>query len=280
MAEERSFQQRQETGQSGQSVRYPDLDERLAAYYGSALPEQSLPTLSWQQVRSQLGSRPRSRRRAVLTPRIARLRRPRPAMPSYISQTFFRIAYDARVPIVRTNLDCRFRRRVQLPVVSVSPFGRGKIRLTLPASAVSSMEPPLLDVLLATGIARLLYARKLSYLLVNLLLMSLALLASLACLVLWLQNRIPLLDFLIAIGLWIVVGALLHVRGRRLALRADDLMVQWLGRARTCQGLHMLADHSRKTRLVRWREPSLAERIARVCGTQVAVEDERLTLVR
>jgi hypothetical protein len=201
-------------------------------------------------------------------------------MPPYISEAFFRIAYDAHVPIARSKLDCRFKARVLVPAVHVSPFGRGKIGLTLPLSAALSMEPQVLDVLLATGMARLLYARKLPYKLGNLLLMGLALLAGVVCLALWLQDRLPLLALLIAIGLWIAVGVLLHVRGRRLALRADDLMVQWLGRARACQGLHMLADRSRKTSLGRWREPSLAERIARVCGTRVAVEDERLTLVR
>src|SRR5579875_441881 len=271
MAEERSFRQRQ-----AQDL---DLDERLASYYGPALPEQPLPASSWRQVCAQLGSRPRSRRKTTLT-RLTRLRRTRAALPPYISRAFFRIAYDARVPVVRPNLTCRFKARVRVPAVHVSPSGRGKIRLTLPVSAMFAMEPQMLDVLLATGMARLLTARRLSYRLINLLLMGLALLVTIACLTLWLQHRIPPLGFLIVMWLWIVVGVLLHVRGRRLALRADDLMVQWLGRARTCQGLHMLADRSQKTRLGRWREPSLAERIARVCGTRVTVEDEPLTLVR
>lgn len=55
-------------------------------------------------------------------------------------------------------------------------------------------------------------------------------------------------------------------------------MVQWLGRSTVCQGLHALAD--RKHYRVGWGEPSLAERINRICGTGVTVEDERLTLVR
>jgi hypothetical protein len=144
---------------------------------------------------------------------------------------------------------------------------------------VLAMEQPLLDVLLATGMTRLLYARKMSYMLGTLLLLCLALLAAVACLMLWLQDRIPLPAFLIAIGLWTLMGVVQHMRGRRLALRADDLMVQWLGRTRACQGLHMLAAHSHRAR-PGWQEPSLAERIARVCGTRVEAEEEHLTLVR
>jgi hypothetical protein len=151
--------------------------------------------------------------------------------------------------------------------------------LILPASAMLAMEQPLLDVLLATGMTRLLYARKLPYMLGNLLLLSLALLAAVACLVLWLQHRIPPSAFLIAIGVWMLIGIVQHVRGRRLALRADELMVRWLGRARACQGLHMLADRSHRAR-PGWQEPSLGERIARVCGAGVEAEEEHLTPVR
>jgi len=57
-------------------------------------------------------------------------------------------------------------------------------------------------------------------------------------------------------------------------------VVQGLGRSRACQGLHALGGHTGSRRRGRWGEPSLLERIDRVCGTQVAVETERLTLVR
>lgn len=279
MAEEQSFRQ----GQKREP--YPDLDERLAAYYGSALPEQPLPASSWQQVRSQLGSRPRTRSRSRSRgkrawPGSSGLHRTRPSTPPYIAEAFLRLAWDARVPVALSTLDCRFKARVQVPAVRVSPSGSGRIGLILSASAMLAIERPLLDVLLATGMARLLYARKISYMLGNLLLMSLALLATVACVILWRQDRLLPPVFLIAIGLWIAIGVLQHVRGRRLAFRADDLMVQWLGRMRACQGLHMLADRSRGARSSRWREPSLAERIARVCSTRVEAEDERLTLVR
>lgn len=278
MAEERSFRQGEKREQ------HPDLDELLSAYYGAALPEQPLPVSSWQQVRSQLGSLPRTHFRSRSRSRSAwpgsvGLHRAHPSTPPYIAEAFLRLTWDARTPFALSTLDCRFRARVPVSAVRVSPSGSGKIRLTLPASAMLAIEPQMLDVLLATGMARLLYARKLPYILGNLLLLGLALLAAAVCLVLWRQDRLLPFEFLIAIGLWIAIGALQHVRGRRLALHADDLMVQWLGRTRACQGLHMLADRNRGARLA-WKEPSLAERIARVCGTRVEAEDERLTLVR
>ncbi len=276
MAEGGSFQQRQKREQ------YPDVDELLAAYYGSALSEHPLPASSWQQVRFRLGSLPRTRSRSRSSGRHSSssgLYRTRPSAPSYITEAFLRLSWNARTPFALSTLDCRFKGRGRTPVVHVSPSGRGKIKLILPASAMLTMEQPLLDVLLATGMARLLYARKIPYILGNLLLLGLVLLTTVACLVLWLRYRIPLPAFLIAIGLWTLMGIVQHVRGRRLALRADELMVRWLGRARACQGLHMLADHSHRAR-PGWQEPSLGERIARVCGTRVEAEEEHLTLVR
>ena len=65
-----------------------------------------------------------------------------------------------------------------------------------------------------------------------------------------------------------------------LAFRADAVVVQWLGRERTCRGLHALANRSRSPSRSKWGEPSLAERIKRVCGKQVTIEEDRLMLVR
>ena len=84
--------------------------------------------------------------------------------------------------------------------------------------------------------------------------------------------------FPIAIMLYTL--GLLHVQGRRSVFRADAQVVKWLGRERTCRGLHALADRSRSPRRGKWGEPSLAERIKRVCGTQVTIEEDRLMLVR
>ncbi|MDQ6643974.1 MAG: hypothetical protein M3Y76_05955, partial [Chloroflexota bacterium] len=94
----------------------------------------------------------------------------------------------------------------------------------------------------------------------------------------------PWLYLLIAIGLLIVLSILvlwLLDKGRRImAERADSLMVRWLGRGRACEGLCALADLSHAPSRRKWGEPSLTERIGRVCGTQVALEQERLALVK
>lgn len=272
MAEERSFQQ------GRQERRHENLDEQLSAYYGPSLPEQPLPASSWQRLHMQLGSQQRPRR-SLTFPRMHRLRLNRRAVPLYIHETFLRIAFDARVPVSRTMLHCSLKAQSNSPAVRVSSFGRGQIKLTLPLEAVASMDPPMLDVLLASGLARLHYARRASHIVANLLLLTIILLGGLCLMLLWLR-QFPLPGLLIAVVLWAFAGVLLHLHERWLALRADALMVQWLGRGRACQGLHMLADRSRSTRLIRWGEPSLEERIARVCGTQVPVADERLTLVR
>ena len=275
MAEERHFQQKH------RETTYGELDERLSTYYGPSLPEQPLPASSWHQLHMQLGQQQRPMRRLAWPrpPRIHILTRTRRAVPAYIHEAFLRVAYEARVPLTRSNLLCTFKTRLQSPAVRVSAIGEGKIRLMLPREAGLAMEAPMLDVLLASGMARLHYARKKAYLLNNLLSTGLALLAGASLILLWLR-QLPLEGLLIAMILWAIAGVLTHVRGRRLALQADALMVQWLGRTRACQGLHMLADHSRKPRQRRWGEPSVAERIARVCGTRVSVVDERLTLVR
>lgn len=65
----------------------------------------------------------------------------------------------------------------------------------------------------------------------------------------------------------------------------------WLMRILYCHGLdmmekqeidrrpHFLAERSRTSRRRRWGEPSLVERIERVCGTGVETRENRLTLV-
>ena len=63
-------------------------------------------------------------------------------------------------------------------------------------------------------------------------------------------------------------------------LQADMLVVHWLGRSRMCHGLHALANYSSTPYRRQWSEPSLAERIERVCGPRIEANDERLTMVR
>src|SRR6266849_1084662 len=76
------------------------------------------------------------------------------------------------------------------------------------------------------------------------------------------------LDVLLATGL-----------ARSLAFHADTLMVHWLGRSHACSGLHALAERRPASRRGHWGEPSLAERVERVCGTPVEARENRLTLV-
>ena len=68
-------------------------------------------------------------------------------------------------------------------------------------------------------------------------------------------------------------------QARSLAFRADTLMVRWLGRGPACSGLHALAERSQAPRRRRWGEPSLVERIERVCRAGVETRENRLTLV-
>jgi len=93
----------------------------------------------------------------------------------------------------------------------------------------------------------------------------------------WRQNHLVIVFPIVVIP---CIPLLLHVQGRRLAFRADSLIVLWLGRERTCRGLHALAARTPWSSRRAWGEPSLVERIHRVCGTRVAVEEDRLTLVR
>ncbi len=252
------------------------LEEHLTAYYGPELREQPLPSASWQRLHAQLGLQHPRRRLHV-----PRLRRPWHrrfhSAPVYIQEAFVRIMHDARISYPLSSLlHCSFDAR--MPAVRVSALGRYRIKLLLPSSAEGAIGRPELDVLVATGLARYLYTRKPVYAIVRVLLIIAVLLASaVSILLFWTQKQllvvIPIAILLCALGL-------LHIQERNLAFRADTLMVLWLGRTRACQGLHALADQSRSPRRARWGEPSLTERIGRVCGTRVAIEDERLTLVR
>ena len=135
-----------------------------------------------------------------------------------------------------------------------------------------------LDALLATGLARSFGARKPAYRLGQLLLVVLLLLACVAFVLFWLRHM-PLLGFPVALLLCGCIPWIWHMQARSLAFFADTLMVQWLGRARVCSGLHALADRSRASERRHWSEPSLAERIERVCGSTVEPRSNQLTLV-
>lgn len=256
-----------------------DLDKRLSAFYGPALREQPLPASSWLRLHSKLGSQPSSSRHWPV-PRWLNHRRIRyGSTPAYISTAFARIAYEARLPWSPSLLHCTFKAKLRIPSVRVSLLARRHIRLTLPSNLAQTGESSELDVLLATGLARYFYARKPAYVLLSVLVAAVVLLACVALVFFW-KSSVLYAALPIAIGICAMLLGFSYIKGRKLGFRADNLMVQWLGRSTVCQGLHALADRERGHYRVKWGEPSLAERISRICGTRVAVEDERLTLVR
>jgi hypothetical protein len=254
-----------------------DLEKRLTTYYGPQLREQPLSQASWQNLRHRLGSQEDTQRRYRFSLRLPR-KRSQAYVPTLIQDAFARIAYDAHVPSTPLMLQCSMKLQAHEPTVRASWIGKHKIRLILPLNAVTTMEKAELDVLLATGLARSICARKPVYTLGRLLLASMVLIASIVLISSWMHD-IPLVGFPIAIALYVSVAWLMHMQARSIAFHADTLMVLWLGRGHVCNGLHALADHSRTPRRSRWGEPSLAERIKRICGTRVQVKDNQLTLV-
>ena len=262
-----------------------NVDERLATFYGPPLPEQPLSTEAWMRLQSKLFTRRFAGRRLMrhfLRHRFRYVER-HGHIPLFVEDAFEALIYEAHLPQKRFPsrlLSCSLKVQRRTPVVRVSVIGRHKIKLTMP---LQPPEPPELDVLLATGLARLQCMRKPSNALKYVLLLGIEPSALLVLLVFWLRglflNILPIaIVLLILIGLGVVWSLSIFKRG--IALQADLLMVQWIGRSRACEGLHLLAGRSGAATRNRWGEPSLRERIARVCGTRVTVEHERLTMVR
>jgi hypothetical protein len=162
--------------------------------------------------------------------------------------------------------------------VQSSWLGRRKIRLLLSLQTFTSMGQAELDVLLATGLARSVGARKPAYRLGQFLLIGLLLIACVALILFWLHHM-PFVGFLVALVISAGTTWIWHMQARSLAFYADRLMVFWLGRSRACRGLHALADRSRTPERKHWGEPSIEERIERVCGSGVETRRNELTLV-
>ncbi len=265
------------------------LENKLAAYYGPRLREQPLPESSWLHVKPYLEPQQPSkhqrlqqwynRNRRRLRPALIRRRARTRSIPANIRDAFSRLVYESHQPHPLPALYCSFKPGPRVPAARVSPLGRHNIKLILPSGATRALEPSELDVLIATGLARRLYVRKPAAVLLQLLFLSAVLFVCVA-LILFSAHKTSIFVLLIAILLCAVISGLMHIQGRRRAFQADALMVLWLGRGRACQGLHTLASRSRSRRRGKWAEPSLAERIDRVCGTRVPVEHDRLTLVR
>ena len=137
-----------------------------------------------------------------------------------------------------------------------------------------------LDVLLATGLARSIGGRKSTYTLGRLLLAGLVLLVCLTLVICW-MHHVLLIGIPLALALLAMVVWCWQKQARSVAFHADTLMVRWLGRSHACSGLHALAERQRRPTSQHrgWGEPSLPERIERVCGTPVEARESRLTLV-
>ena len=266
----------QNTGESRQEEPF-DLEKRLTAYYGHALREQPLPEAAWQNLRLRLGPQAETRRRRELRWWFPR-NRSQAIVPISIQDAFNRVIQQARAPTTPVTLRCILKPHLHEPSVRSSWVGRRKIRLLLPLNALIMMGQDELDVLLATGLARSIGSRKPAYILGRLLIAWMVLIATLGLILSW-KWHLSLAGFPFAIAFYASAAWFAHVQARSLAFLADLLAVRWLGRGRACGGLHALADRSRRPRRRQWGEPSLAERIERVCGTRVEVRDNQLTLV-
>ncbi len=259
-----------------------NLDTRLETFYGPALSEQPLPTSSWLELRSRLDVR---RAHHWRMPRRWHFRRfnGRGRVPPFVHDAFEHILFEAGLPFSASMLHCVIGPRTRVPKVHVSLLRRHHICLILPSPLEGSDEPTMLDVLLATGLSRYVTMRKAGYILQRLLLVSAVLFVyAMMILSFWIGD--PPYVFLIAVGLCFVftIGVVWDMgrQRRSMAVRADSLMVLWLGRGRVCRGLHELAGRSRAPSRRRWGDLSFTERIGRICGTYVPLEQERFTLVR
>jgi hypothetical protein len=254
-----------------------DVEQRLAAYYGPLLPEQLLSQAAWQNLRLRLGTQARPARRHRFRLHLARNRFPA-ATPAFIEDAFARVGNQAHILTHPSMLRCSLKPHLHEPIVQHSWFGRLNMRLRLPLNAAIMMGQAELDVLLTTGLARSVVARKPAYRASRLLLTALVLVACFALILFWMHHQL-LVGSSIAVALCACAAWLLHMQARSLVFRADTLIVRWLGRERACSGLHALADRSRTPRRKHWSEPSLAERIERVCGPRVEARENQLTLV-
>lgn len=260
------------------------LEERLGEYYGPALPEQPLPASSWSRLSSQLPPRRHGRRWLRPKWRFTR-QQAMQALPFEMQERLARIAVQVDMLNVARSIECTFKRRVDVPFVSVSLFKKPAIRLALPIRGRLSFSQAELDVLLASSLARYRCMRHVTYIITRLLLSALLLLPLLISafmLVFW--RNVP-----IAVALSLILSTclldiaflwLLGSQTRRVARQADTLVVRWIGREQTCRGLHALATRSHTPSRKRWGELSLDERIHAICHTPVAVEDERFALMR
>lgn len=264
----------QETEQN--SHEYEDeLDKRLAAFYGPQLREQPLSQDAWHNLRDKLmlQRKPKKQNNWKYLLR----RRHSSVVPIYIQQAFERVTFDARLRSNASLLKCTFKPNT-VPTVSLSAFKK-HLHVLLPPSARTGIDMSILETLLATGLARYMLASRLRYRLGYLFPPGVVLLSGVLLYLLW--GKLALFFVTPCMVVVFVLALLIANQLRReLLLASDALAVQWLGRGRICQGLHILVEYERRVRRRKWDEPSLDERIARVCGTQVEIRENDLTLAR
>ena len=254
-----------------------DIQQRLSAYYGPALPPYPLPTASWSRLRDQLSTQMQPRRQRFPLPGRA-YQRSRQMVPLELQQIYATLLLQTNYHRPSPDLHVHLRARAVQPRVRASALGRGHISLVLQRENWQTLQKAELDMLLAAGLARCSDVSR-PLLLLPRALFAASLLLVLAALPFTSVDRRALWIFLAAVACCLVSGRVLVWQQRSLAFRGDRVAVQWLGRERVCQGLHLLAERGQPRRRPTWGEPSLVERIARVCGTPVAPKDKRLTLV-
>lgn len=257
-----------------------DIEERLAAYYGPALPPRLLSEDAWSQLRDQLGPQTQWSRQRGLRPRVPGFARARwrGDVPTELREVYGELLMQTRYRVPAPDLRCRFSSSMEQPRVHISPLGRGRISLALPQQSWQTLRAAELEMLLAAGLARCASVSRPLFLLPRVVFTA-SFLLLLSALPFTGLDRRALWILLAAFVCCVASGSLLALQQRALAFRGDRQAVQWLGRERVCQGLHLLAEHSRPQRRPAWGEPSLAERIARVCCTPLTEKDKRLTLV-
>lgn len=255
-----------------------DLEQRLVTYYGPHLREQPLTQHTWEQVRRRLKPPARHRERLQGLVRHVSRRRSRGApVPEYIYAAFSRIAYDAHISYSASLLHCTFKRKLRAPAVRVSPLRMRPVRLLLPVDAERSLASASLTMLLVTGVARYQLMKKALLIYV---LCAVFVTLGMGATIFYAWHKQPLLPVLIVLITGPGLLFLLDRQRRQVCYAADVLVVLWIGRGRACEGLHALARYTRVPQRGGWGEPSLTQRIVRVCGTRVESGNERLTMVR
>jgi len=172
-----------------------------------------------------------------------------------------------------------------MPLVRVSLWRGGIVKLSLPSPRDRSLAQEELHVLLASGLARYQFSRQPAYRALRLLIISAFLLLEAGNLaLLWIGHPISLITWLLSALLLLLPTILTlwlcNLQARAMLRRADASIVTWIGREQVCRGLHALASRTSAPSQRRWGDLSLSERIERICGSQVMEEQEPMSLVR